>query len=161
MSRAHALSEDQRSKIWDLHLRRVPQLEIARQVGCSRNTVNAVVQRITKDLADRRLDQLETAREEALATYDAIQREAWMRLEQCAPTSTIAVGYLGTIVDCQRQKDRLLGLEQLTINHTGVYLARIEALMDRPATISLPGDSRTRLGDEPNEVNVIESQEVE
>ena len=85
MSRRDALNDDQREEIWRLHVKRVSQREIADRIGCNRNTVSAVVRRITEQLAEGRRTELEAARNEALAVYNEVQREAWQRLEQCPP----------------------------------------------------------------------------
>jgi len=132
MSRRDALNDDQREEIWRLHVKRVSQREIADRIGCNRNTVSAVVRRITEQLAEGRRTEMEAARNEALAVYDEIQREIWKRLEQCPATSSLSV-----IVEARRRQDRLLGLEKLTVNHTQVYLTRIEALMNQPIPLPL------------------------
>jgi len=137
MSRRDALNDDQRDEIWRLHVKRVSQREIADRIGCNRNTVSAVVCRITAHLAEGRRTELEAARNEALAVYNEIQREIWKRLEQCPATSSLAVGYLSVIVEARRRQDRLLGLEKLTVNHTQVYLTRIDALMNQPIPLPL------------------------
>lgn len=137
MSRRDALNDDQRDEIWRLHVKRVSQREIADRIGCNRNTVSAVVRRTTEQLAEGRRTEMEVARNEALAVYDEIQREIWKRLEQCPATSSLAVGYLSVIVEARRRQDRLLGLEKLTVNHTQVYLTRIDALMNQPIPLPL------------------------
>jgi hypothetical protein len=111
MSRAHALTPQQEDAIWAAYLRKVPRQQIAQEVGTSPTTVSAVVQRVKQRLNDRRTADLEALRTDALAEYDQLQREAWDRLQQCSPTSTLSVGYLGVILDARRQEDRILGLQ--------------------------------------------------
>ena len=146
MPHGRRLTDEDESQIWELHVRRVPNTAIARQVSCNRKTVAAVIKRISAGLAEARQADYEAVREQALATYDAVQRTAWMRLQNCDPTSTVSVGYLGTIVDARRQQDRLLGLEHLTVNQRGVHLARIEAILDAPVPIALPGSDGEQHG---------------
>ena len=140
MSRALALTPTQQDDIWRLWLRRVPQAEIARRIGCSRTTVSNTVVRIRSQLNERRLVELEDLRTDALAEYDTIKEEAWHRLEACKPTSPVAVGYLSTILTARQAQDRILGLEgPLTIEHRGVLLARLDAVLDAPVPLVLPG----------------------
>lgn len=139
MSRALALKPDQEQLIWNLWLHRVPQATIAEQIGCSRRTVSTVVNRIRRRLNEQRLQELEELRTEALAEYDAIKLEAWTRLEACAPGSAVAVGYISTIVNARQAQDRLLGLQELTVNLRAVHLAKVENLLDTPVPLVLPG----------------------
>jgi len=103
--------------------------------------VSATIARTKQQLASAREAEMESQREEALAEYDAIKREAWERLAQCQANSTAAVGYLGAILGARAAQDRLLGLDEITINHRGVYLARIEAILNSPVPLTLPGAS--------------------
>jgi hypothetical protein len=119
------------------HIQRRPLGQIAQDVGVHRNTVSKLITRITKELNTRRMESLEDLRQHALSTYDAIQKEAWERLQSCSGNSNSAVGFLGIISQARRQQDRLLGLEQVTINHTETYLKELRLLMDQPVPIAV------------------------
>jgi hypothetical protein len=133
------ISHEQEDQMYALWLRRVPHHAIAQAVGVNRNTVTATIKRMTASLAKGRRDDLELSRAEALAVYDAVQREAWLSKAKVLPNSNASVGYLGCIIEARKQQDRLLGLEQITITHRDVHLARIEAIMSAPVPLYLPG----------------------
>jgi hypothetical protein len=137
------LGEDHHEQLWELYCKRTPQSALARHFGCSRTSVSNAVARIKKKLAEGRREELEHARAESIAVYQAAQAEAWRRLTKCPPASTAAVGYLAQIVESQRQQDRLLGLEEITVNHRGMLLARLEAVLDTPVSIVLPGSTES------------------
>jgi hypothetical protein len=139
MSRALALKPDQEDLIWKLWLQSVPQSEIAARVGCSRTTVSNVVNRVRKRLAERRPAEFEELRTEALAGYDQIKREAWKHLENCPVGSSVAIGLLSNIIAARQAQDRLLGLQQITVNHRGFVLAKIDELLNTGVPLLLPG----------------------
>jgi hypothetical protein len=130
MPAPRALTRDEEQHVWELWLRRFPQTRIARQFGVSRKVVGGTIARMQAELAEGRHATLEAARDEALATYDVIQQEAWARMAKCAPNSTASVGYLGAILETRRQKDRLLGLEKLQIDHRHVLAAKVDAWLN-------------------------------
>jgi hypothetical protein len=127
MTQRRALSPEQEEQVWALWLRRVPVLAIAAQFGVGRNTVSRTVARITRELSKRHQTDLDGARTEALAEYDAIKCEAWRRLARCAPQSTAGVGLLSNIIAARQQQDRLLGLERIQVDHRHAIVARVEA----------------------------------
>ena len=136
-----ALTPDQQEKAWELWLRRFPQTAIARQMGVNRNTVGRTIKRIQRELTNERQAELEQVRTLALAEYDVIKREAWQSRQKCAPSSTASVGYLSTIIEARKQQDRLLGLEEVTVTHRGLVLARLETVLGEGVPILLPGEA--------------------
>jgi neutral trehalase len=94
---------------------------------------------VRRELNQERLKDLEDLRTEAIAEYDAIKQECWKRLKRCPAKSNAAVGYIGSIVEARKQQDRLLGLEQVTIDHRIGVLAKIDAMLDVPVPFVLPG----------------------
>jgi DNA-binding CsgD family transcriptional regulator len=139
VSSRRALTGRQEQEAYELWLRRVPVTRIAERMNCHRNTVSATIRRVLEEEAEGRQAELERARNESIAVYQGVQQEAWRRLQGCQPTSNAAVGYLGIIADAQKQQDRLLGLEQLTLNVRGAHLAHVDALLDSTVPILLPG----------------------
>ena len=139
MPQPRALTPDQEQLAWQLWLQRVPQTQIAERLGCHRNRISAWITRILRELADARRDALEDAREQALATLDAIQAEAWSRLAAAKPTSNVSAAYLSTIIEATRLQARILGLERLGIDLRGAALLRVDSLLDETVPVVLPG----------------------
>jgi hypothetical protein len=127
------LSDEQHQHIYALWLRRTPVQTIAEQVGCHRNSVRAVVERIRSEQATDA--DLERARADALSCYDLVLNEAWTRFDQCDPMGAVAVGYLNVILKARERQDRIQNLEKVEINHTALYLTKIEQLLQMPAAL--------------------------
>jgi len=138
MSRRPALTPDEQSAVWDQYLHRVPLSTIAKDFAVGRGTISRTIDRIQRELAADRRQDLEAARAESIAVYHTCQREAFTRIRLCPPTSTAGVGYLSQVIECQKQVDRLLGLEEITVNHRGDHLLRVEEILNRPVLLALP-----------------------
>jgi hypothetical protein len=133
------LRPEQEQTIWHLYVRRQPQRIIAKAVGCHPNTVSATVRRIKRELAQRRGEDFEATRDEALAVYGEVQREAWLSKAKCKPSANAGVGYLSVIVEARKQQDRLLGLEEIIVSHRAAALVKVEGLLNTGVPIILPG----------------------
>ncbi len=83
--------------------------QIAGKLGVDKNTVGPLIR---EEAAKRRLrywDQIE----ESAATYDAVMRDAWERVEvfPYGQRSMVVVGLYNNILNARTRKDILLGLE--------------------------------------------------
>lgn len=91
-------------------IKRVPQMQIAEELGISRPTVAKLIaeerQRIEEDK-----DSSGTERDKAIATYEATIRKAWEELEseELRVNSLNRSGYLNTIVSAQKAIDEITG----------------------------------------------------
>jgi DNA-binding CsgD family transcriptional regulator len=135
MPRRTGITHAQEEAIYRLHLQHVPIQAIASQEGLHRNTVSAALNRITGALNDRHIESLEGERQRSLDIYRTIESECWARLRVADPDSTVSVGYLNILSQVRRQQDRLLGLERITVDHQGLYLQQVHALMSQPVQL--------------------------
>lgn len=104
-----AKREEHQKKAWSLRGQGLYNTEIAKELGVHRHTVRELL----KAEGERRREVLPDEDLRAIATYEAVTREAWRRLKSHPDDARAqnVVGYLNAILGAQNGKNRVTGAE--------------------------------------------------
>lgn len=122
MAARKRLTPDERDRIVELKLNRVPVRAIAEQVGCATKTVQDTWQRWLEETADERAGRLESTREELIQRNERIATDARlgvMRSRRDSDTSA-EVRFLAEERAALREIARLTGSDApARVEHSG------------------------------------------
>jgi len=128
--RAHAseasapLPDDQRERVWELHLRGVSQRQISAQLDLHRDTVKRLVQEGYRQFGAERRARMKRGLDGAVARFRRVQQQAWVdhdaddereravleKAEYGARYTSQRSAYLRLILDAEKEIARLEGL---------------------------------------------------
>jgi hypothetical protein len=129
--------EARRQQVYELFMRGMPLSRIAQELGVHKSQITRDLKHIRRQWQETRLEDLNTLKDEELARLAKIQHDAWLAWERsCKDAETMEVTgtsqggkgepakvkkvtkgqagdsrYLAIILDCVKQRCRLLGLE--------------------------------------------------
>lgn len=135
------ITDAQRERILELHLRGVPKSRIAHAVGVHRDSVARVLHTLYRELAGERREKLERKLAVAVARMRRIQEQAWEDHDRAGDEAGSAgqrAQHLRIALDAEKEIARLEGLYEGVVEDGATVVLRIER-MERVGAGSVVG----------------------
>lgn len=134
-----ATDADRRARVWELHLRCMPQTRIAEQTGFHRTTVASIIKDWYREVGADRVEDQKEKLEAAISRMRRIQEQAWTDhdadderergvLERAIPGTRYQSQrgqYLKVILDAEKEIARLEGLYEALGDEMGAVVFRV------------------------------------